>query len=768
MISFNATHLSNLQRDLPATYKIGVVFALTVLSAGLSVSVSGTPPVADLLLLSAALFAVLLLVLLLRQRLQDRARRSALDMLNKFIANDSAPAFVAHSDGAIHVRNRAARDRFQAQDADTLAASLRSIFVNPSAVLLRIQAKALQDGAAREDVVTRNGHVRIGAHMLGAENFLWRIEDLTAVDTMGLHSEHAPLPMVTAGRSGTVLFMNHAARELVGHRVKALETLFRAPVVRSGQVNTLQTKGGAVEVVVWETPMSCGRRELFLIPLEQGRKARQFAEIESVPVPLLRLNREGALIVANSAARKLLGDTLERGIHLGQVLDGMGRPVQDWLRETAAQDSTQNTEFLRLKREDKDLHVQVTLSPVVTDGEVELIAVLNDATELKTLEAQFVQSQKMQAIGQLAGGIAHDFNNLLTAISGHCDLLLLRHDQGDQDYGDLVQINENANRAASLVGQLLAFSRKQTLRLEVLDLRDTLSDLTHLLNRLVGEKVSLTLSHDPVLRPIRADKRQLEQVLVNLVVNARDAMPDGGEIRIQTEILTLEQPLQRDRATVPKGEYVAVKVTDEGTGIPAEVQEKIFEPFFTTKRTGDGTGLGLSTAYGIIKQTGGFIFVDSVPGQGSQFTLFLPTCDPVEIEAPAAAPARAEPAPCRGDGVVLLVEDEAPVRAFASRALRMRGYTVLEAESAEDALKTLQDPGLNVDVFVTDVVMPGMDGPSWVREARKDRPDVAVVFISGYAEGAFGEADAHVTNSVFLPKPFSLAQLTETVGAQLN
>jgi two-component system cell cycle sensor histidine kinase/response regulator CckA len=314
---------------------------------------------------------------------------------------------------------------------------------------------------------------------------------------------------------------------------------------------------------------------------------------------------------------------------------------------------------------------------------------------------------------------------------------------------------------------LLAFSRKQTLRPEVLDLRDTLADLTHLLNRLVGEKVTLTLSHDPILRPIRADKRQLEQVLMNLVVNARDAMPQGGEIRIETQMTGFDEPLLRDRATVPPGEYVSVKVRDEGTGIAPDKLQKIFEPFFTTKRTGEGTGLGLSTAYGIVKQTGGFIFVDSVPGHGTEFTLYFPahdgeaTADPVPEPAPPPAPARA------GDGVVLLVEDEAPVRAFASRALRLQGYTVLEAGSGEEAVRMLADPDLAVDVFVTDVVMPGIDGPTWVREARADRPKVPVVFMSGYAEGAFGDTGSQTGNSVFLPKPFSLRQLTEVVQQQM-
>lgn len=375
----------------------------------------------------------------------------------------------------------------------------------------------------------------------------------------------------------------------------------------------------------------------------------------------------------------------------------------------------------------------------------------------------------MQAIGQLAGGLAHDFNNLLTAISGHCDLLLLRHDQGDADYSDLTQINQNANRAAALVGQLLAFSRKQNLRPEVLDMRDTLADLTHLLNRPVGEKATLTLSHDPVLEPIRADKRQLEQVLMNLVVNARDAMPSGGEIRILTECVTLEEPLTRDQVTLPLGQYVTIKVSDDGVGIPQDKLQKVFEPFFTTKRVGEGTGLGLSTAYGIIKQTGGYIFVDSTEGSGTCFTLYFPVLS--QTTHPAAtkiASSVEETLEAPKGGGILLVEDEAPVRAFANRALRLRGYTVLEAENAETALETLEDKSLEIDVFVTDVVMPGMDGPSWVRQALKDRPDVRVVFVSGYAEDSLGEAQKKIPNSVFLPKPFSLSDLKDTVNKQIH
>lgn len=502
--------------------------------------------------------------------------------------------------------------------------------------------------------------------------------------------------------------------------------------------------------------------------------------LESLHIAYVKIAANGQVMRMNPRAASLLGcDEGVGGLRLSDLVEGLGRPVADWLEAAAKGQGASSTEVVRARRPERETYLQVSLIAVDEGDEVVVAAVLNDATELKTLEAQFVQSQKMQAIGQLAGGVAHDFNNLLTAISGYCDLLLLRHDIGDPDYGDLQQIAQNANRAASLVGQLLAFSRKQNLRPQVLDLRDLLDDLTHLLNRLVGEKTVLSLQHDPGLRAIRADRRQLEQVIMNLVVNARDAMRDtGGEITVATANLSLRSPEERDRAKIPPGDYVRVTVTDTGSGIPADRLQKIFEPFYTTKKSREGTGLGLSTAYGIVKQTGGFIFADSVVGRGTTFSIYLPAASAEEARAarsagpeaggPTAADGRRiEQAPS-ADGVVLLVEDEAPVRAFASHALRLRGYTVLEAANAEEALFMLEDDDLRVDLFVSDVIMPGMDGPSWVRKALEKRPGVGTVFVSGYAEESFSDDQRQIPNCVFLPKPFSLAELTRTVGQQLG
>ncbi len=610
---------------------------------------------------------------------------------------DSAPCFSTDGEGRIVLRNAAAESRFGVA-AQGVVEALGRVTLYPGLLLARLLDEARRDGAARQDVPTAEGVLRLAVHRSGPDRFLWR------VDVFGQPSPGVPV----------------AAR----------------PEQPPGR------DGGS-------------------------------ADLEEVPVALLTLGPDGVLRSANRVARDLLWQGDLRAAMFHDIFEGLGRPVSDWLSDVVTGRLAAGSEVMRVRQAREETFLQVTLSRFDEGGRPGALAVLNDATRLKTLEAQFAQSQKMQAIGQLAGGIAHDFNNLLTAIAGHCDLILLRHGPEAPDFADLEQIRQNANRAAALVGQLLAFSRKQTLKPERLDLEDVLSDLTHLLNRLVVERVELRLEHLGRLtgRPlghIRADRRQLEQVLINLAVNARDAMPAGGSILIQTEPVTLGEPLRRDRASVPAGDYSVIRVTDEGSGIAPEHLGKIFEPFFTTKRVGEGTGLGLSMVYGIVKQSGGFIFVDSSPGEGTTFTLYFPVYEGEAALAEPSANDLRRAALRQGDGVVLLVEDEAPVRAFAGRALRLRGYTVLEAADAEEALSLLDDPGLEVDVFVTDVVMPGMDGPSWVRRARETRPNARVVFMSGYAEDSLSEEQARIPNSVFLPKPFSLNQLAETVQGQFQ
>jgi two-component system cell cycle sensor histidine kinase/response regulator CckA len=394
-----------------------------------------------------------------------------------------------------------------------------------------------------------------------------------------------------------------------------------------------------------------------------------------------------------------------------------------------------------------------------------------DLTDQKNLEVQFAQSQKMQAIGQLAGGVAHDFNNLLTAMIGFCDLLLLRHKPGDHSFSDIMQIKQNANRAANLVRQLLAFSRQQTLQPRVLNITDVLAELSNLLRRLIGENIELKMMHGRDLGLVKVDQGQLEQVIINLAVNARDAMPTGGGLTILTSNLSLSQPLHREHEEMPVGDYVAIEVIDTGTGIPKENLGRIFEPFFSTKEVGSGTGLGLSTVYGIVRQTGGFIFVDSALGEGTKFTIYLPR----HQEAPAAAAPEAEAgvrdrtsSDLTGTGTILLVEDEDAVRVFSARALRNKGYQVLEARSGEAALTLLSTEMHRIDLLVSDVVMPQMDGPTLIRHVREQRPDLKVIFISGYAEDRFRDQMDSGANIYFLPKPFSLKQLAGKVKEVLR
>jgi two-component system cell cycle sensor histidine kinase/response regulator CckA len=398
------------------------------------------------------------------------------------------------------------------------------------------------------------------------------------------------------------------------------------------------------------------------------------------------------------------------------------------------------------------------------DGEAAIVHAI-ETTEQRALEAQFSQAQKMQAVGQLAGGVAHDFNNVLTAIIGYSDLLLANHRPTDPSFQDLMQIKQNANRAAGLVRQLLAFSRQQTLRPQVLDLNEVLSDLSiGLLKRIIGETVSLEVKHGRDLWPVKVDLNQFEQVIVNLAVNARDAMPNGGKLAIRTLNVPSEDAKNFRHVGFAPADYVLIEVEDTGSGIPPDVLGKIFEPFFTTKELGKGTGLGLSTVYGIVKQSGGYIYPESAVGKGTTFQLFLPRHVAGADDAPVRpAETEAAAADLTGRGTVLLVEDEAAVRAFASRALSSRGYTVLEAGTGVEALEMMDLHGGKIDLVVSDVVMPEMDGPTLLGELRKRRSDVAVIFVSGYAEEAFRKNLPAGEKFTFLPKPFTLKQLVAAV-----
>jgi two-component system cell cycle sensor histidine kinase/response regulator CckA len=403
-----------------------------------------------------------------------------------------------------------------------------------------------------------------------------------------------------------------------------------------------------------------------------------------------------------------------------------------------------------------------------SESEVAIVYAI-ETTDQRVLQRQFDQSQKMESVGKLAGGIAHDFNNVLSAIMMATDFLLNAHKPSDPSFQDIQQIKQNANRAASLVRQLLAFSRRQTLRPQVLDLGEALSDLSMLLRRLIGERVTLDVVHGRDLWPVKADLSQFEQVIVNLAVNARDAMPDGGRLSLRTANVSAADSELLTLKGMPRAEYVRVDVSDTGTGIPPDIIDRIFEPFFSTKEVNKGTGLGLSTVYGIIKQTGGFIYPESAVGRGTTFHIFLPRHVPTPEEAaPVAVKEPKEttkpvPADDTGQGTILLVEDEEGLRGLNARGLTSRGYTVLQAANGVEAIEVIDRHSGKIDLVVSDVVMPEMDGPTLLKELRARDPGVKIIFVSGYAEEAFAKNLPDEEKFAFLAKPFTLKQLVAAV-----
>ena len=511
-----------------------------------------------------------------------------------------------------------------------------------------------------------------------------------------------------------------------------------------------------------------------------GHQEIRFSQFfQSAPFGIATLDAEGRIASCNTAFMRM-------------VLDG--RAAHDILATSALCRNAEPEERARIDAglaevltgrgnvqpieitsgDNKQFSRRVYLSPVsVTSGSEAAALYVVDVTEQKALEGRFAQAQKMEAVGNLAGGIAHDFNNVLTAIIGFSDLLLQTHRPSDPAYKDIRNIQSAANRAAGLVANLLGFSRKQTQRVSVLNLAELATDLTPILRTSVGEKIELKIQSERDLWYVRADKGQIDNVLINLCVNARDAMTAGGKLTIRTRNVT-ERESQKMIGVVGfiPGEYVLVEVADTGTGMSADVMAKIFEPFFTTKGIGKGTGLGLASVYGIVKQSGGYIQPESEIGRGTTFKVYLPRYlveadDEIETaQTKAASKKAATPVDLTGTGRVLLVEDESDVRQFAVRALKRQGYQVLEAADGVEALAVMEANQGTVDIVVSDVVMPEMDGPALFKELRRRNPSIKVIFVSGYPNEAFRESLGS-DDFAFLPKPFSLPQLAQKVKEEL-
>ena len=650
---------------------------------------------------------------------------------------------------------------------------------------------------------------------------VWRVRDITR-EREGQENvfqelqqainflDHAPAGFLSVEADGSVPYLNATLAGWLGHDLAkvgsgGLMLKDLAPASAVALISAIRGKPGEVrtevidvdlrrragdslpvrlhhEVAFGQDGQPGPSRTLVLnrTPGEAGADAGSAAEarfarfFNNTPMAIATVTEEGRVIRSNAAFARLASGLGAMATVSALLVD------QDTNALTAALQSA-----ARGKADIHPLDVNVAgdggrsarlfIAPIsdAEDADEKAIIYALETTAERKLKENIDQAQKMQAVGQLAGGIAHDFNNVLQVIINASDFLLASHKPNDPSFQDIMQIKQNALRAASLVRQLLAFSRRQTLRPQVLEYGDVLSDLQLMLKRVLGDTIALDVRHGRDLWPIKADVGQLEQVIVNLAVNARDAMKPGGKLSLRTSNITAAESAVYNYPAMPQADYVLLEVQDTGSGIAAEHLEKIFEPFFTTKEVGKGTGLGLSMVYGIVKQTGGFVFCDSKMGVGTTFRIFLPrhvqTAEELaaDIQAKAAAAAPTVAVDHTGAGTILLVEDEDAVRQLNARMLISRGYTVIEAETGVAALRALEEHGGEVDLVVSDVVMPEMDGPTLLGELRKKNPKTRFVFVSGYAEEAFRKNLPEGEEFHFLPKPFTMKQLVETVKAAM-
>jgi two-component system, cell cycle sensor histidine kinase and response regulator CckA len=694
---------------------------------------------------------------------------------------------------AIYRLAQAARERRPASEELRLAPALDG---TQAVGWYRIKARPVDRSGKRETLWTVTDMTR---DREGQENVFQELQN--AINYL----DHAPAGFFSADPDGKVAYVNATLagwldRDIAEVAAKGLKlkdmisgtaaALVNPAAGSAGQVKTeiidvdLRKRGGQslpvrlLHRVSYGHDGTPGPSRTLVLNRSEGAdtspEAQRAAEVRfarffhSAPLAIATVNREGAISQSNAAFARMFGTGTKADggpVALPDLIDGKEQAAlrQALASAFAGQADVAPLDLTLAAGDSRSARLFVT--PSETQGaDGTAIVYMLETTDQRLLQEKVVQSQKMNAVGQLAGGVAHDFNNVLTAIIGYSDLLLASHRPTDPSFQDIMQIKQNANRAASLVRQLLAFSRRQTLRPQVLQLNDAITDVQMMVKRLLGEKVDMGMTYGRDLWLVQADVNQFEQVVVNLAVNARDAMPDGGKLSLRTQNVAAKETFAFNYKGLPSADYVMLEVADTGTGMTPETMEKIFEPFFTTKEVGKGTGLGLSTVFGIVKQSGGFIFCDSEVGKGTAFRIFLPR----HIPAPETLAAKAEEAKPQaqdltGHGTILLVEDEEAVRAFGSRALRSRGYTVLEAVNGAEALEIINEDPARIDLVVSDVVMPEMDGPTLLTEVRKRNLAYPFVFASGYADDAFRKNLPPGSEFSFLPKPYSLKQLIETV-----
>ncbi|WP_296073956.1 cell cycle histidine kinase CckA [uncultured Agrobacterium sp.] len=697
----------------------------------------------------------------------------------------------------------------------------QSGIAQPGARWFRLKARLLKDASGQDLHVFQIADIT--AEREDQERFFRELQN--AIDYL----DHAPAGFFSAGRKGEIVYLNATLSEWLG-----IDLAQFSP----GSLNVSDIVAGEGMALIESVQPQVGSKRTEMLDLDMRRvngqsmparlvhqvtaardgapgesrtlvlmrpKGHDSAESSSAmrftrffnntPMAIASIDGEGRILRTNAPFLKLFSgvvgrDDIDNAVPLETVLHDNEKAKLAQAMTAAKDRQGDIPPFDSRHPKDETRHFRFYVNAVIDqdDEAPEEVAIVYaiEVTEQKALETQMAQTQKMNAVGTLAGGIAHDFNNVLTAILLSSDHLLLQARPADASFADLMEIKRNANRAAVLVRQLLAFSRKQTMRPAVLNLTDVIGDLRMLVDRLIsGTNVKLEVDYGRDLWPVKTDLSQFEQVMINLCVNARDAMPDGGKIKVTTRNLLASDVAAFGKTELPAEDMVMVEVADTGTGIPPEIMDKIFEPFFTTKEVGKGTGLGLSMVYGIVKQSGGYIYPESEVGKGTAFRILLPRhiVEPVQAlpasdgaetqrtaEAVVAKPeAKDEPLDLTGkSAVVLLVEDEEAVRRGGKRMLETRGYTVYEAGSGTEALDVMEELEGKVDIVVSDVVMPEMDGPSLLRELRKSYPDLKFIFVSGYAEDAFAKNLPADAKFGFLPKPFSLKQLAVSVREMLD
>jgi len=611
----------------------------------------------------------------------------------------------------------------------------------------------------------------------------------------------SPLPIVALSPHGRVTLWNQAAERVFGWRAEEVlgqpcplasaemqaeflsirQTALEGHSYTGLEVRRVKKNGEPIDVSICTAPLldGAGRATGVMAVIEdvterklaEMEHARLVTAVEQATEAIFITDLDGTVQYVNPAFERITGYRREEA--LGQPPTMLKSDSQDSgpyqnLWDTIARGEVWKGRLVKQRKDGTPYQVESVISPVRDQaGQItNYVAVNRDISQEVALETQFLQSQKMEAIGRLAGGVAHDFNNLLTAIMGYSHLLLRKIGEQDALRGDIVEINKAAEKASSLTRQLLAFSRRQVLQPKVLNLNYVVTDISKMLERLIGEDIELKTQLQSELGSVNADPGQIEQVVLNLAINARDAMVHGGKLNIETANVDLDESYARSHVSVKPGPYVMVSISDNGYGMDGKTQSHIFEPFFTTKGVGKGTGLGLSTVYGIVKQSNGYIWVYSEPGLGTTFKIYLPRID--EVGQPYRKSTQSESIVLGGTETVLLVEDEQAVRDLIRDILMTHGYTVLEGANGVEGLELAKRYPSGIDLMVSDVVMPQMSGRELALHLKNVRPAMKVLYISGYTDKAILSNGGLTPHSAFLQKPFTIDVLMRKVRDVLD